>query len=304
MPYMISSAVDIRQMPKIVWMLWLQGWDNAPEIVRACLSTWRKLNDGWQIRALCMNDVGDVLAGDQLLSVVASKGIPPDALSDVIRIALLRKYGGVWVDSTCYCLRSLDEWLPYKISGGFFAFSKPAPDRMLSSWFLAAAENNYVIEKWYDLTVEYWLARNRRDHYYWFHYLFGIEYDTNPQFRDIWDCTPKLSANGPHFYVPYEKELQRPATFDDRELLDHPPVPLLKLTHKTANTVYSQNSVFSYLMQRATMEGSSNQFPLSRTEWVYRRLKQCAMKLRNGVRRMAHPLVKYFHSQIGPRLES
>jgi hypothetical protein len=52
---------------------------------------------------------------------------------------LLRRHGGVWADATCYCLQPLAEWLPSKLApAGFFAFDRPAPDRMLASWFLAA----------------------------------------------------------------------------------------------------------------------------------------------------------------------
>ncbi|MGH6952032.1 MAG: capsular polysaccharide synthesis protein, partial [Vitreimonas sp.] len=29
-------------LPRIVWTLWLQGWDAAPETARACLASWRR----------------------------------------------------------------------------------------------------------------------------------------------------------------------------------------------------------------------------------------------------------------------
>ena len=58
---------------------------------------------------------------------------------------------------------------------------------MLSSWFLAAAENNYIVEKWYELTLKYWSNRSTRDHYFWFHHLFAAGYRDNLQFRADWD---------------------------------------------------------------------------------------------------------------------
>jgi hypothetical protein len=72
----------------------LQGWENAPNIVRACHQTLRTHNPNWEIRALSRNDVARWLDGDALLSTVEGKTLEPETYSDVIRIALLRRYGG------------------------------------------------------------------------------------------------------------------------------------------------------------------------------------------------------------------
>lgn len=240
-------------LPRIIWTLWLQGWDNAPEIVRACQQTWRKNNKNWDVRALELADVTQVLKGDELISLVAEKDLPPEAFSDVVRTALLRKYGGVWVDSTCYCLKPLDEWLHQVLPSGFFAFAKPGPDRMLSSWFLAAAENNYVIERWYRLTSEYWSTRNVRDHYFWSHYLFAQIYAEDEVFRNKWDATPEISADGPHYYLPYYDKLRMPVSASDHALVEGATVPLLKLTHKLGDRSYSEGTVLRYLNDRVSL---------------------------------------------------
>lgn len=43
---------------------------------------------------------------------------------DYIRINLLIKYGGVWIDYNVFCVQPLDSWLPSKLSYGFYAFSR------------------------------------------------------------------------------------------------------------------------------------------------------------------------------------
>ena len=134
------------------------------------------------------------------------KILPPEALSDCVRVALLARYGGVWVDSTCYCLRPLDEWLYERLPNGFFAFARPGGERLLSSWFLAAAANNHIIERWRELALKYWNHRSVRDDYFWFHHLFAAGYGEGSQFRAIWDAVPAISADGPHHYLPYENQ--------------------------------------------------------------------------------------------------
>jgi hypothetical protein len=246
-----AHATDYPAVPKIIWTLWLQGWDRAPAMINACLQTWRKHNRGWEVRALNSSDISDVLNGDPVVSLVADKDLPPEAFSDVVRIALLQRYGGIWVDSSCYCLKPLDAWLHEELRNGFFAFVRPGPDRMLSSWFLAASENNYIVEKWYELTTKYWTNRSVRDHYFWFHYLFAAAYHDDPQFRADWDGSCKRVADGPHYYLPHETKLLAPASADDRVLVDDASEPLLKLTHKLSNTTLPAHSVMQYLIGRA-----------------------------------------------------
>lgn len=231
-------------------MLWLQGWNQAPEIARTCLKTWQVHNPDWQINALRASDVGDWLDMADLPPTIRGKDMPPEALSDIVRIALLERYGGIWIDSTVYCLRPLFDWLPPLLGSGFFAFAKPAPDRMLSSWFLAAIKGGYLVQEWHRRTLEYWARHTERHHYFWFHYLFAEAYKQDPYFRKTWDSTPEVSASGPHCYAPYEK-LSAPVSPRDLRLIEFPPTPVLKLTHKLPVAEYSHRSVLGHLYAKA-----------------------------------------------------
>ena len=45
---------------------------------------------------------------------------------DVLRITVMRDYGGVWADATMYCVLPLDSWLAQALgTGDFFAFAAP-----------------------------------------------------------------------------------------------------------------------------------------------------------------------------------
>lgn len=218
-------------LPRVIWQLWLQGWDVAPEIVRACAETWRRRNPGWTVRRLDARSLAGVLP-DGDLAVVAGTSPEPEAFSDLVRLALLARYGGVWVDATTYCLEPLDAWLPGRMASGFFAFARPAPDRLLSSWFLAAAAGSGIVQRWHDAAQEYWAGRAERDHYFWVHRLFAACHDCDPLFRAAWDATPTLPADASHRFIPYETRLAEPPTAADRAFLAAPDTPVLKLTHK------------------------------------------------------------------------
>jgi Capsular polysaccharide synthesis protein len=237
-------------LPKTIWCLWLQGWANAPDLVKACGASWRQHNPDWTIHYLSREALGAWLEPSADLEAIYPKNLPPEALSDVLRIELLRRFGGVWIDSTVYCLRPLDGWIHQAMPRGFFAFSRPAPDRMLSTWFLAAERGCHIIEAWRERTLAYWKDRQERDYYFWFHRLFEQAYASDVEFREIWDATPKLSADGPHCFAPYEAQLFKPVSDFDRLIVETAQTPMLKLTHKITHGGNDAGTTYRWLCDR------------------------------------------------------
>ena len=67
------------------------------------------------------------------------------AYSDLLRVALLTKYGGVWVDAAWFPLRPLDNWLCPLFREGplHFAFCR-SNDTLVECWLLAATVRDDV----------------------------------------------------------------------------------------------------------------------------------------------------------------
>ena len=180
-----------------------------PEMVRMCLKSWQRHNSSWEFIFIDNKNLNEYIDFKTELKLNREK-IPLQAQSDIIRINLLNKFGGVWVDSTCYCTKPLESWLPKNLDSGFFAFNRPNTDRMISSWFLAAVPNNYISNAYCKASNLFWqnnpplkvIKKNdkksilefvlfkslaakpalwhtsfcrkhlRFSHYFWFHYLF------------------------------------------------------------------------------------------------------------------------------------
>lgn len=246
--------------PKIIWMLWFQGWASPPELVRACARTWQLENPGWTIRFIDATHVEQLFVDCPWQIRLLQMGIPKEALSNVVRLALLARFGGVWADATTYCLGPLDDWLPAELSQGFFAFREPARDRMLSTWFLAAIPASPAVIRWQSLVEAYWRERTERHTYFWCHQLFAEAYKAFPEVRQIWDGVPKHSADGPHTFVPYQKKLFRPVTEKAKTLVLKPRTPMLKLTHKLDFVTDDCGTLYRWLCDRilqADPDGSS-----------------------------------------------
>ena len=154
-------------LPKIVWMYWHQGEAAAPEIVRRCIASWQIKNPGWSVRVL---DAGTVQEPTGLPAdwFNARPDISLQFLSDMIRIALLSRHGGVWADASVYCSEPLEDWLPQRMQSGFFAFEGARRGRMIGSPFLAAHPGNIVPSRMLSRLLEIFQGRRFKGNEVWY----------------------------------------------------------------------------------------------------------------------------------------
>jgi hypothetical protein len=76
--------------------------ENAPELVNVCLESLRA-SIGGDIIVLDAQNYTDYVTLPEYVTRKYKKGIIPPALfSDMLRLELLIKYGGTWIDSTVW----------------------------------------------------------------------------------------------------------------------------------------------------------------------------------------------------------
>lgn len=219
-----SQATDL--IPKTIWMLWQQGWDNAPELVKACAESWKRNNPDWEIRLLNEADLSKTIRGyDKIRS-----SLPRQARADIARTMLLDQHGGVWADSSLYCTRPLDEWLPDVTRSGFFMFADPRPYRSLDNWFIVGSKKNYLLSAMVEVFSAY-LDRFEKPHrYFWMIYLTEHLARTDPTARRILNDMGKLSALGPLVVASHAFSRKPPAAV--LRFVNEPLVPVHKLNHR------------------------------------------------------------------------
>lgn len=272
-------------MNKIVWVLWLQGYDNAPPVVRKCIASWITKNPDWQINVLDRGTIGDYV--DISVPKSTLELLSDQHYSDLLRFALLTRYGGVWVDATLYCRKPLDSWIFDQMGSGFFAFSHEAEDRVLAVWFLAANAGNVIASKLYEMQRDYWLTYPRVTYkkpkiriyrkiqkklprvtlnktnlisklisknlgkaylfppYFLTNYLFDDLLRFNDEVRALWARTPVLMAADPLLI----SALGYNSNIDDKGkyLIGCSSSPLFKLTWKADTVGENCESVISYI---------------------------------------------------------
>mmetsp|Transcript_135660 Transcript_135660/g.247334 ORF Transcript_135660/g.247334 Transcript_135660/m.247334 type:complete len:335 (-) Transcript_135660:73-1077(-) len=220
-------------VPRVIWILWFDGWEQAPELHQRCLESWQLFNLGWEVRAISRKEIpgllGDFMPRYEQLRTAMNPierfggfWIPPAAESDLLRLLLLAMYGGVWADSTMLCRRPLDDWLTEVAASGFFAFSPESLEEKeyipVMSSFLAAQPSHKLMVAWLKRVIEHWSTPSieRQDRgFFWVHNIFGELVAESPTgdaeavraWREVPRVTGEYGKKGPHFFVPYKKKL-------------------------------------------------------------------------------------------------
>jgi len=84
-----------------IWVFWAQGFDNAPELVQMCYKNLIKTEKN--VRALTLDNFMEYVdIPERILQRLKKGEISSVNFSDILRVSLLAKHGGLWVDSTCW----------------------------------------------------------------------------------------------------------------------------------------------------------------------------------------------------------
>lgn len=185
-----KKRFEYAPTPKNIWAYWHDGWEGAPELIKYCINSWEEKNKRWAVHKFDYQSICKEFP--ELLNVEVKYRAH---FADIVRLKLLRKHGGVWVDATALCARELDEWLPLvKSSSPVFVFSNPAPDRAVANWFIAASVGSRAIAQWQKITAKHLVASWRYKTYYSTHYLFKWLVSKEALVKQEFNAMAKVSA--------------------------------------------------------------------------------------------------------------
>lgn len=187
-----------------VWMCWWQGEDNAPELVRRCIqSVSDKLDySRYELHIITLDNCQEyVTFSPQIIDKFNEGKISFTTLSDRLRMELLYRYGGLWIDSTYFVqdgrINELDRYDFYTqktnevrwdddVVHGRWAcnFLKGEPGYRLFGFVMEAFDEYY---KYMDSSIEYFTLD----------YFICIAYDNLEDVRRMIDECP---INNKDFY--------------------------------------------------------------------------------------------------------
>lgn len=136
----VGQARFEAPIPKVIWTYW--STTPAPDFIKACLENWRRFAPDHEIR---------LLDRDSAFSWLPALRADFDALpayrqADWLRVQLLARHGGIWMDASILLARDLD-WLHQQQARraasfvGFFIdrFTNRLDQPIVENWLMAAA---------------------------------------------------------------------------------------------------------------------------------------------------------------------
>lgn len=252
-----------NKYPDKIWQCWFQGQNNMPFIVKKCTDSVQKYH-GERVIFLDKTNIFDYINLPQYIIDKHSKGIIPYAnFSDILRLSLLLKHGGCWVDSTIF----LTEKIPDEIlNSDFFTFRSFKTNILKyvdniddfnlwsnhlnsvisieSPYFIKAKAGNPIINGVLNLFLEYWKYENEVKDYLMIDKFFILTLLHNKTYREAF-------LNMPEYYIENVLMLQH-AQFEEfnQNIFDKIKSfsSVHKLTHKNLKRNPYKNSFLEYIL--------------------------------------------------------
>ena len=175
---------------KIIWTLWMQGYKNAPELVKCTIDSIRKFAElnNFQFILLEEDTIEKYIVFPKLIKEKMDLGIIDyTKISDILRVSLLAKYGGTWVDATIYMKEEFDSSLLlqnyYTIkTGGIEDYSPNISNNRWKGFFLSGNSSLFSFTR--DFFFEYYSRYDIAVDYLLIDYIFDIAYKYNEKIKN------------------------------------------------------------------------------------------------------------------------
>ena len=229
-------------IPKLLWMFWDKGLDHLQSLSQdpknkyavdyQCVQSMMKLNSNtWDVKLLDLNgakSLAPIYASLVNNETLYPKKLEPRMISNVLRLELLSRYGGVYADTSICPFSNLDSFITDWVGtdeGGFWAAPKDiakknssklqslhidkchdhsllpaklqgsknmgAPSRTSATWFMAAnSVHNPLVDEWLRVYVNHLLTiPDPTNPYFLVHCSLSQARMNNATVEKVWTAT-------------------------------------------------------------------------------------------------------------------
>lgn len=213
---------------KIIWQYWAQGFENAPDIIKKCLNSVNQFAPDYTIIRLNDENLHEYLTIPDFIIAKREK-MTTAHFSDILRLMLLKTYGGIWMDATImltgpipleYATCDLfafqrDPAEPHfrywkEVNRYYFGWVRNFHVNMLNS-FIVAKKGNYIISQLCDLIMMWWQNNDSISHYFLFQILFDVfcKDSISPLVNDTYPHYLQQSLKDPNFNIMERSNIQK-----------------------------------------------------------------------------------------------
>ena len=236
---------NTHEPSKIIFWCWLQGEKNAPKLALANLNSIRKFCNDYKIIIIDESNIDKyVNIPSYIIQKYKKQKFSRTHFSDILRLELLIKYGGTWMDSSVL-ITNYDERFFNK---DLFFFGENTTGCVGSSWFITSEKNSPILRTTLDLLYEYWRKSKFLYAYFLFHIFFKFacdkykkDYNNVLFFSNVPSHELQYLLNKPFNEIQYEMILNK--------------VSIHKLTIHKSN--FENNSFYNHIIEEYYPKNSS-----------------------------------------------
>lgn len=247
------SAIDSAQIAgetsrdcKVIWQYWHQGVENAPLLIQKCFESVKKFHPDWEVRILSFDTIGEyVTLPEKYYDLLAKGKIPIAIFSDVLRLYLLREYGGLWIDSTIFLTDRLNDDI---LDAEFMVMQKdiatdPA-ENIMSCFFIRSKSNALLLEAIRRSIENYWQENDYLVNYFIFEHIATLLANGNDALKTAWAKIPYYSAEDAGILQTRLFDAYDEAVFKEIKQL----TSIHKLTYKKSFDHVAEDSFYKFII--------------------------------------------------------
>lgn len=197
--YKLSDNVLLKEYiptpaQKTIWTCWLQGIDNAPPIVKKCIESIKRYAGDYEVQIIDNCNFSQYITIPDYIIKKHELGIIPHAhFSDIIRLALLEQYGGIWIDSTIWLTNQLPD---YVTQSDLFLFrGSNLGNVLIANPFIASKPHHPIIYTTLQYLLSYWKNEKHLVSYSIFHLFFTMAVNATPLNQSLYNKIPNVSSS-------------------------------------------------------------------------------------------------------------
>jgi hypothetical protein len=189
-----NTNEGIYQQSAPIWVCWLSGEENAPPLIKACIRSIRNHAGNHPVYVISKKTIENYVELPKIIEKRLQQGeMRLVHLTDYLRFALLEKYGGMWLDATIFCSKTIPEScfdiplftgkLPEK-KGEYIS------DYQWTSFCMAGWKGNSLFTFFREAAEQYWEKNGKIIDYLLIDYLIYIAKENNVFIRKEIDAVP------------------------------------------------------------------------------------------------------------------
>lgn len=182
-----------------IFTIWLQGEENAPELVKACFRSIRK-NCKQELIVLDEKTLWDYITLPDVIMEKRRRGQIKNAhFADICRVELLYQHGGIWLDSTGFATSQIPDWI---IEQDFFVYMAGTHVGQSYSYmqncFIRSRKGAYLLAAWREMILNFWKNEPREFDYFMHQLMFKTLVTRDATAKKYFEKMPHVDQDPTH----------------------------------------------------------------------------------------------------------